>query len=113
MIIKEVSWKIGKLFPKCVNVIFPKRGDKNCRMFKIFLEIEVGKSLVRGTKIKLENETILVTFRYEHLPTFCFYCGKIGHQERICEVKVKNSSENRICVGQYGELLKVQTNIRG
>lgn len=37
----------------------------------------------------------------------------ISHQEKIWEVKLNDSFENRICEVQYGELLWVQTNIRG
>lgn len=71
------------------------------------VEIDLGKPLRRGTKIKLDTEVVWVDFRYEQLPTFCFYCGKVGHQERLCEEKIQDSSQSKILEGQYGEWLRV------
>uniref|UniRef100_A0A803PI32 Reverse transcriptase domain-containing protein n=1 Tax=Cannabis sativa TaxID=3483 RepID=A0A803PI32_CANSA len=47
--------------------------------------IDVNKPLKRRMKICKENgEWIWANFKYEHLPTFCFVCGIIGHSERFC-----------------------------
>lgn len=53
--------------------------SKEGRWLKIFAEIDLNKPMMRGTKLKLDNESVWVDFRYEHLPIFCFYCGVIGH----------------------------------
>lgn len=86
---KDVGWKIGKLFKSCSNVIVSETGSKNGRVMKLLVDIDLGKPLLRGTKIKLETKTVWVDFRYEQLPTFCFYCRKVGHQERLCEEKCR------------------------
>lgn len=41
------------------------------------------------------------------LPTFCFYCGRIGHPERSCESKMEDSKGNLVREDQYGAWLKV------
>lgn len=46
---------------------------------KLLVEIDLNKALLRGSKIKLDDEMIWVEFRYEQLPQFYFYCGKLGH----------------------------------
>lgn len=82
---KEVGWKIGKLFHKCLNVILPENGSKQGRVIKILVEVELNKPLLRGTKINIDGEQEWIDFKYELLPSFCFYCGLIGHQEKSCE----------------------------
>lgn len=46
-------------------------------MLRLLVELELDKPQLKGTKIKLDEELVWVDFRYEHLSTFCFYCGKI------------------------------------
>uniref|UniRef100_A0A803PUD0 Reverse transcriptase domain-containing protein n=1 Tax=Cannabis sativa TaxID=3483 RepID=A0A803PUD0_CANSA len=47
--------------------------------------IDIEKPLKRRMKLSKENgEWIWANFKYEHLPTFCFICGVIGHSERAC-----------------------------
>lgn len=69
----------------------------------MLVEINLDMPLLRGTKLKLGTECVWVEFRYEKVPTFCFYCGIIGHSERICLRKVEDAKENKVCEGQYGE----------
>lgn len=103
---KEVGWKLGKIFPSCLNVVIPEHGSKEGKLLRLLVEFHLDKPLLRGTKIKLDHELVWVDFRYEHLPTFCFYCGKVGHPEKICEQKLRDSQGNCICEDQYGEWLR-------
>lgn len=77
-------------------------------MIKLLVEIEFGNPILRGTKIRLDEEMIWVEFRYENLPTFSFYCGRIGHSERGCEHKMEDSRRSYINEGKYGSWLKAQ-----
>lgn len=79
---KEVGWKIGKLFHKCLNVILPENGSKQGRLLKILVEVELNRPLLMGTRVNLEGEKEWADFKYELLPNFCFYCGLIGHQKK-------------------------------
>lgn len=77
-------------------------------MLKLLVEIDLGKSLLRGSNITLETELVWVDFRYENLPNFCFYCGVVEHSERGCEKKMEDSRNNEICEGQYGQRLELK-----
>lgn len=46
-------------------------------------------------------------FAYELLPTFCYYCGIIGHAEKICDRKIGDARTDSLCEGQYGQWLRV------
>ena len=45
-----------------------------------------------------------VTFKYEHLPDFCYICGVIGHNDRDCPSKQKWDTKQ-----EYGPWLKANT----
>lgn len=62
---------------------------------------------MRGTKLKLAEETNWAEFRYENIPTFCFYCGIIGHQEKECRIILQEAENHNIVEGQYDEWLRV------
>lgn len=62
-----------------MNVVFPENVNKDGKMLKLLVEVKLDKPLLRETKIKMEKEVVWVDFKYEQLPTFCFYCGLIGH----------------------------------
>lgn len=106
---KEVGWKLGNLFPSCLNVMVPENGSKEGKIIKMLVDIKLDQPLLRGTKIKLGDKTVWVEFAYEHLPTFCFYCGYLGYPERLCQKKVADARNNKVCDGQYGDWMRVVT----
>lgn len=82
----------------------------NGRLLKLLVELELDKTLLRGTMLKLEGEMVWEDFRYELLPTFCFYCGIIGHSEKGCEHKLEDSKNSQVCEGQFGDWLRKNQN---
>lgn len=50
---------------------------------KIPVDLDLTKSLLRGTMLKYKECELWVEFKYELLPTFCFYYGLIGHKKNV------------------------------
>lgn len=63
---------MGKIFNHCLNVSYSELGSKKGKLLKIFVEIELDKPLLRGTKINLGEEVLWVDFAYEMLHTNAF-----------------------------------------
>ena len=66
-------------------------------------EIPIDKPIQKGGYVAdREGERCWVTFRYERLPIFCYYCGKLGHDKKHCP----SGSPKQCFDRQYGEWLK-------
>lgn len=53
---------------------------------RLRITMDIRKPLKRRMKIKKAGgEWVWLNFKYEQLPTFCFFCGIIGHSEKLCE----------------------------
>lgn len=68
--------------------------------------MDLTKPLIRETNISFEGEKRWVMFKYEQLPLFCFYCGKIGHGERNYRKKMVDSRIFYLNKGKYREWLR-------
>lgn len=57
------------------------------QFLRIKVAINVYNPLKRQMRIKKpRGEWMWIKFKDERLPTFCFYCGLIGHSEKFCEL---------------------------
>lgn len=58
---------------------------------RVRVALNVEKPLKRRIKIKRVGDSwSWINFKYERLGTFCFVCGKHGHEERECSVVYDN-----------------------
>lgn len=71
--------------------------------------MDLSKPRIRGTKLKCKMREIWIEFRYEQLPTFCYYCGCIGHHEQICAQRKVDVVQNCLKEEQFGAWLRAGT----
>lgn len=94
------------MFNKCLNVVIPENGSKEGMYVKLLVKVDLSKPLIRGTKIRFENEVCWVNFKYDLLHFFCVSWGRVGHGEKVCETKMLDVSKNALNEGQFGEWLR-------
>ncbi|XP_065633850.1 uncharacterized protein LOC136069351 [Quercus suber] len=56
------------------------------KYMRIRVEVQLNKPLRRGGYVTdAEGGKHWVTYKYERLPTLCFFCGKLGHDIKHCK----------------------------
>lgn len=65
---------------------------------------------MRGTKLRLDSQSVWVEFKYEKMASFCFYCGRMDHQEKSCSVRTGDARVRKLQLGQYGLWLRAEAN---
>lgn len=52
----------------------------------VCVEINVSKPHCRGHRVVLnDKEEVWVSLKYEKLPNFCYWCGKVSHIDKKCD----------------------------
>lgn len=60
-----------------------------------------------GTKLRCRGSKIWVDFKYERAPIFCYYCGQIGHNEKLYLKRKQDVERNCVLKDQFGIWLRV------
>ncbi|GMI72395.1 hypothetical protein HRI_000908800 [Hibiscus trionum] len=82
---KQFGNFIGKFIEYDSKLILS--GKKQFMRIKVFLNVH--HPLKRKKKVALDKtQSVYVRFQYERLPIFCFICGKIGHGEPFCPLRL-------------------------
>lgn len=93
---KEAGYKLGKLFTQVSDVLIPDFDSYSGIPIKILATVNLDKPLLRGTKHKLNGEVCWVDFKYEQLANFCCYCGRMGHSDKMCQMRRENLRKNEL-----------------
>jgi len=64
---------------------------------RVRVAIDISQPLCRGRLISLEDGwKHWVSFKYEHLPNLCYWCGCLTHDDKDCELWIE--SEGRLSI---------------
>ncbi|KAF5193654.1 zinc ion binding / nucleic acid binding protein [Thalictrum thalictroides] len=58
--------------------------DKSGSFARIHVLFHIKRPLIKAAAVKIGDKMIRIRFKYERLPLFCYFCGVIGHNFKIC-----------------------------
>lgn len=82
----EAGLKIAKSLELCIEFQLREERSQGTKFFRFQMMVNLTKPLKHISCLLTPDGVVhMGLFKYECLPTFCFYCGLIGHKLRDCE----------------------------
>lgn len=98
---RELAEKVAKKVGEIITVVVNEGQINPTPYLRARVWLDLNKPLVRVVPITLkERKQYLV--QYEKLPSFCFFCGRLGHEVTECGDGVHNKAT---C--QWGDWLRI------
>ena len=96
----------GNSIGTIVQVAEPKDDRVGGDVLRIRVAMDITKALPRCCKLWVEGEHIgWALLKYERLPDFCYWCGRVSHVEKDCEVWLKGKGSLKKEDQEYDEWL--------
>ncbi|KAH7840407.1 hypothetical protein Vadar_016441 [Vaccinium darrowii] len=103
----EVGLKLGTKLGTVEDVSIPITGSKDGRFIRVKVYVNITLPLKRGCMVKLaSSKPFWVEFRYERLPTFCCYCGMVGHDLQGCDKRFFDMENDELKDSEYGAWIR-------
>ncbi|KAL8515619.1 hypothetical protein ACS0TY_014348 [Phlomoides rotata] len=82
-IVKLIASKCGEVVEIDLELL-----KRLARSIRVKVKVEVWKPMNQGLNLELKNSlrNIWVSFKYERLPSFCYFYGMLGHMKRKCDL---------------------------
>ena len=105
----EVGRELGNCLGKFIESNRRTGNSDQAKFMRIRVDLQLDKPLRRRGKVASEDrEKLWVSFKYERLPTFCYFCGRLGHDDKHCPESAEHLNSPR----QYGDWLQAYGNLR-
>uniref|UniRef100_A0A2N9GDA6 Reverse transcriptase domain-containing protein n=1 Tax=Fagus sylvatica TaxID=28930 RepID=A0A2N9GDA6_FAGSY len=104
---KEVSETIGRTLGRVEFApdSIEDRGGGPCMRIRVL--VDITKPLCRGRKILMDNnQERWVSFKYERLPNFCYWCGRVDHGDKDCAIWLANPDTLHQSDQQFGPWMR-------
>ena len=100
---------VGNTIGTLVQVADPEDDGEGGEFLRIRTVIDINKPLPRCCKLWSEGEHVgWALLKFERLPNFCYWCGKVTHGESDCDVWLRGKERLKKEEQQYGEWLRVE-----
>ncbi|KAM0836009.1 hypothetical protein ACQ4PT_062581 [Festuca glaucescens] len=107
---RKTGEEMGEVIGEYIDVGTDAYGKAPGKFLRVNVRLQVVKPLLRGLMVTFgeDNKEKWCRFEYEFLPNFCFTCGKVGHIDKTCSIKLGKGETQ-----QFGKWLKWTPNLRG
>ncbi|KAA3460676.1 nucleolin-like [Gossypium australe] len=86
--------QMGDFIGRFVDYDASMASKGNGQYIRIRVMIDVKQPLKRKKRVCVnQNRFIYVQFQYERLSLFCFLCGRLGHSENFCPIRLTLSNQ--------------------
>ena len=82
-------------------------GSSRGNFMRARILLDVDQPLCRGRKVWLgEAQDHWVSFKFERLPIFCYWCDRVSHGDRDCALWLQSRETLKTDSQQYGPWLR-------
>ncbi|MBA0605945.1 hypothetical protein Godav_018472 [Gossypium davidsonii] len=90
---KSLAMLLGNFIGVFLEYDASNLGKENHNFIRVRVQIDVRKPLRRKKQVMSNGVCSYVKFKYEWLSLFCFFCGRLGHNDSYCETKMTLGSD--------------------
>ena len=104
---QEVATILGSSLGKIAHITGSTTAADGGQAMHIRVSIDTTKPLCKGRKAMLEKgRETWISFRYERLPNFCYWCGHVTHSDKDCPHWLRNKETLHLEDQQFGPWLR-------
>ena len=108
---REVGLRIGGILGEVEKVDVDEKSFCLGGYLRIRVSMGITQPLCRGRRVRIRTSAATwVDFRYERVPIFCYWCGKVDHDERDCYLWISSKETLRPEDKQFGPWLRATPN---
>ena len=106
---KETGERIGRTLGEIEEVDIPKTANLLGKYIRVRVKVDTTQPLCRGRLVKFGGPTpVWVSCKYERLSIFCYWCGKLNHDEKDCGIWLRSRGTVQAHDQQYGAWLRAK-----
>ena len=104
LVTQETGESIGNRLGTMLQVADPEDDGTGGEFLRVRIKLDILQPLPRCCKLWNEGKLAgWAGLRFKQLPNFCYWCGKVGHGERDCEVWLRSMGRLKKEDQQYGD----------
>ncbi|KAK7841019.1 uncharacterized protein CFP56_015975 [Quercus suber] len=104
---QETGAAVGNIIGSTIRVADPEDDGEGCEYLRVRVAMNITKPLPRCCKLKSEGKHIgWALLKFERLPNFCYWCGRVNHTEKDCETWLKDREKLGKEDQQFGEWMR-------
>ena len=103
----EAAIKICSVVGDLIQPADPKFSDGE-NFLRVLVSIDISLPLCRNRLISLNNEKpVWASFKYERLLNMCYWCDRLTHNDRDCELWMESEGTLRTQQKEFGPGIRV------
>ena len=100
---------VGNTIGTTIRVADPEDDGEGSEFLRVRVAMNITKPLPRYCKLRSEGKHIgWALLKFERLPNFCYWCGRVDHVEKDCETWLKNREKYGKEDQQFGDWMRAE-----